>query len=140
MSPPARRVHEPAAAPADEAGGEAAAGVLRATGALRSRAAVTGLVLAAGLVVAAYLLPTLGGWQVTAHSKDYADAVPPLHSRWDAKLGPGTLPALAIAVLGVWAARGGRPRSRGAGCCCVAYAGSLAWMPRARAGRRRVRA
>lgn len=60
----------------------------------------TGLAIALGLMVAAYAVPDLAGWDI--HLKE----VPPLHADWHPRLGPGSLPALAIAVVaGVGAIR-----------------------------------
>ena len=52
------------------------------------------------LVAVAFALPPLLGWDVKAREEDPQSAVPPLHGMWEPKLfGPGTLPALVIAVL-----------------------------------------
>ncbi len=45
------------------------------------------------LILAAILVPFLTGWRVRA------DSVPPLHAEWDPRVGPGTIPALILAVL-----------------------------------------
>jgi len=65
----------------------------------RSRAAWTGLVVTLLLMAAAVLVPLLGDWDVAARSDDLDLA--PLHGFWMPKLfGPGTVPALLIALLG----------------------------------------
>jgi hypothetical protein len=67
------------------------------------RAAWIGLVSACALVALAMALPAVTGWDV--HVKSF----PPLHAEWDPRVGPGTVPALVIALLGLryaatWAA------------------------------------
>ncbi len=57
-------------------------------------AATTGLAVAIGLVVLAMLVPAVLDWNVRVRS------FPPLHADWDPRVGPGTLPALLIGVLG----------------------------------------
>ncbi|PFG34285.1 hypothetical protein ATL42_2191 [Sanguibacter antarcticus] len=50
------------------------------------------------LMVCAMAIPAAFGWQVRA------DSFPPLHAKWLPRVGPGTLPALALAVVGgTWA-------------------------------------
>ncbi len=55
------------------------------------------------VLAASAFLPTLLGWQVysRAHPEDVVGAINPLHAIWDPLLiGPGTLPAVVLAVLG----------------------------------------
>lgn len=52
-----------------------------------------GLVVAAVIVGAAVLVPGLTGWRV------HVIAFAPLHARWDPRIGPGTLPAILLAVV-----------------------------------------
>lgn len=62
-----------------------------------------GLTLAVALVVLAFAVPPLFDWQVWARSaaSDPERAIPPLHGEWDPKLlGPGTVPAIVVGVLG----------------------------------------
>ncbi len=61
-----------------------------------------GLVVALLLVATACLLPTLLGWEVFTRADAEANSVDPLHALWEPKwFGPGTLPALLLAVLGL---------------------------------------
>lgn len=72
-----------------------------------SRAAWAGLVGTIALVAIAMALPAITGWDVHVMS------FPPLHARWDPRVGAGTVPAVLIALL---AAR-----------YAVAVAATLAW-------------
>jgi hypothetical protein len=58
-----------------------------------NRAPLVGLAVAVLLIVAGIAVPAITGWQV--HVKSF----PPLHARWDPRLGPGTIPAIAVAAL-----------------------------------------
>lgn len=94
-----------------------------------TRAAAWALGLAVALVLAAYLVPKLTGWEVYTHNNVPPDNVPPLHSTWSVKaFGPGTLPALAIAALGVWRAGHWAATLRWSTLLLLAYAGGLAWL------------
>ncbi len=94
-----------------------------------ARAAAWALALAVALVLAAYLVPQLTGWEVYTHNNVPPDNVPPLHSTWSVKaFGPGTLPALAIAALGVWRAGHWAATLRWSTLLLLAYAGGLAWL------------
>lgn len=70
----------------------------------RARAAWAGTAVAAVLVVLAFAVPLLTGWDVATRApRSEVDEVlsPPLHGWWDPKLlGPGTVPALLVALLG----------------------------------------
>lgn len=106
---------------------EAHAGDAR-SGTGRPVAAWAGLVIAVTLVVVAVTLPRLLDWQVYSHANPSPDDVPPLHSLWEPKLGPGTVPALLIAVLGwryawTWSERLSWPR-----LLTVTYVVGLAWL------------
>ncbi|TXK17657.1 hypothetical protein [Homoserinibacter sp. GY 40078] len=57
-------------------------------------AARWGLAVALALIAAAMLVPFLAGWSVRV---DF----PPLHAYWSPRLGPGTIPAVILAVLAV---------------------------------------
>src|SRR5262245_45413845 len=63
-----------------------------------------GLAVAALLLVAAFVLPAVTGWDVHARSDRAAatsGSLAPLHGFWDPRLfGPGTIPAVVIALLG----------------------------------------
>jgi hypothetical protein len=80
-----------------------------------------GVAVAVLLVAAAMLVPWLAGWQV------FVD-FPPLHADWRPRLGPGTLPAVAVGVLAV--GYGGRlaARMRWRWLLLVAFAAGLAWL------------
>lgn len=65
----------------------------------RPTGAAVGLVAGALLLVAAFVVPPLTGWDVAARSDRFG--VPPLHGYWQFTVGPGTIPAIVIAVLGV---------------------------------------
>ena len=80
-----------------------------------------GVAVALLLMALAGLVPWLTGWDV--HIRRW----PPLHALWDPRLGPGTLPAVVIAVLGVvYAGRLARTLSWRT-LLLTSYAGSLAW-------------
>ncbi|GAA4714601.1 hypothetical protein [Nocardioides conyzicola] len=69
----------------------------------RARAPWVGLVVALALVAVAFAVPPLFDWEVWPRApRSIADGeLAPLHGYWQPKLlGPGTLPAVAIAVLG----------------------------------------
>ncbi|QWC84939.1 hypothetical protein KLP28_15550 [Nocardioidaceae bacterium] len=58
-----------------------------------------GLVVAVVLVLLTMSVPEIFGWLV--HPFGGPNGVEPLHSRWSPHLGPGTVPAVVLAVLGV---------------------------------------
>ena len=60
------------------------------------RAAVTGLLVTLALMATAVIVPWAFDWYVHVHSW------PPLHAEWDPRVGPGTLPAVVLAVWGGW--------------------------------------
>ena len=67
-----------------------------------SRAAWTGLAVALALVALAATLPAITGWEVRSRSANAGGiAVPPLHGTWAPTwFGPGTLPAVLLALAG----------------------------------------
>lgn len=97
----------------------------------RARAPWIGLSVALLLVALAVALPLATGWEVWTRAPRSAvpDEVPPLHGWWEPKLlGPGTVPAVAIALLGWWhGPRLARRLSWGRLLLAV-YAGGLAWL------------
>jgi hypothetical protein len=98
------------------------------TGDCGRAASWVGLGVALLLVGLAVALPQLTEWQVYSHANPGAEDVPPLHSLWEPKLGPGTLPAVAIAALGWRYARAWSehlPWPRLLAVVCVA---GLAWL------------
>ena len=65
---------------------------------VRSRAASAGLVVALVVMAAGIVVPAATGWNV------HVQWFPPLHARWMPRLGPGSLPALALATAALLAA------------------------------------
>ncbi|MCM0619566.1 hypothetical protein [Nocardioides bruguierae] len=95
------------------------------------RVAAWGVGVALVLVALAFALPHLLGWDVhTRASRSSVDAplIPPLHGWLEPKLlGPGTLPALALAVLGwTWFGRWART-ARWGRLLLVGYLLCLGW-------------
>jgi methylthioxylose transferase len=90
-----------------------------------------GLLAAAVLVTLAFVLPRELGWEVASRAPRNASPreVPPLHGLWEPKLfGPGTLPALAIALLGWRYAADLAERLPWRRLLLASYAASLAWL------------
>ncbi|MGB0099559.1 MAG: hypothetical protein WBP61_04690, partial [Nocardioides sp.] len=97
----------------------------------RGRAPWIGLGLALLVVAAAVSVPPLAGWEVWSRAprslKDLA--VPPLHGYWEPKLlGPGTLPAVVIALLGWRFGPGLAERLSWGRMLLAAYGVGLAWL------------
>lgn len=82
------------------------------------------------LILAAVLVQPLTGWDVRARAArvPLSETLPPWHGHWDPRVGPGTAPAVALALLGV--TFGGRlaERWRFPALLALAYAVSLAWL------------
>ncbi len=93
----------------------------------RDLAPWVGLGAALLLVAAAMLLPPLLGWEVHARLHS-GDGFAPLHGFWDPKVGPGTLPAFVLAVLGWRYAAGLAARLPWRGLLVASYAAGLAWL------------
>ena len=89
---------------------------------LRSRAALVGLLATLVLMALAVAVPAALDWNV------HVNSWPPLHAVWDPRVGPGTLPALLVAVLGTWFAVRRAPSLSWRALLLVAYVGGLAWM------------
>lgn len=97
----------------------------------RARPAWVALAGAAALVVVAFAIPPLLDWEVWSRAPRSASnlAVPPLHGLWEPTwLGPGTAPALALAIAAVaWGDRLARsltwPR-----LLALSYAASAGWL------------
>lgn len=90
-----------------------------------------GLLAAAALVTLAFVLPRELGWEVYSRAPRNASTreVPPLHGLWEPKwFGPGTLPALAIALLGWRYAADLAQRLPWRGLLLASYVASLAWL------------
>jgi hypothetical protein len=80
------------------------------------------------LVALALVVPRLLGWEVFARSTP-DHAAPPLHGRWDPKLfGPGTVPAVLIALAGWRWALGWAERLPWRLLLPTSYAVGLAWL------------
>jgi hypothetical protein len=86
------------------------------------RAAWVGLALALLLVGLAMAVPAATGWDV--HVRHF----PPLHADWDPRVGPGSLPALLLAVLAGWQAIDLSERLPWRQLLVSAYVVGLAWM------------
>jgi hypothetical protein len=95
------------------------------------RAPWVGLALALVLVAAAFAVPPLIGWEVWSRAPRSVvpHEVSPLHGWWQPKLlGPGTLPAVAIALLGWWFGPRLAERLSWGRLLLVSYAVGLAWL------------
>ena len=98
---------------------------------VRAHAAWLGLLATAVLLLAAFGLPTWLDWEVASRAPRSASPheVPPLHGLWRPNLfGPGTLPALAIALLGWRYAADLAERMPWRRLLAASYVGSLAWL------------
>ncbi len=82
-------------------------------------AGLFGAVALAGLAMA---LPAVTGWDV--HMRYF----PPIHAIWDPRLGPGTLPALLLGALAVWAAVSLAERLSWPALLISTYAAGVAWL------------
>lgn len=97
----------------------------------RTRAPWIGLTGCLLLVAAAVLVPRFTGWEVWSRAARSASprAVPPLHGLWEPKLiGPGTVPALLVAVLGWRYGAAVAERLSWARLLALAYLAGLAWL------------
>src|SRR3954470_7132301 len=97
----------------------------------RSVAAWTGLAVTVVLLVMGFGAPHWLDWSVAARAPRSAspDAVPPLHGLWRPKLfGPGTAPAVLLALLGWRYAPPLAARLSWRRLLAASYAGSLAWL------------
>lgn len=85
------------------------------------------IILAVALVCAAVGVPMATGWEVHARNDDRVP-LPPWHGWWDPHIGPGTVPAVLLAIAAVvWAATIAR-RTRWPLLLAAAYGASLAWL------------
>jgi hypothetical protein len=87
-----------------------------------------GLAVAAGLVALAVVLPRLLGWEVYSYSVPDPSVVPPLHAKWDPKVGLGTLPAVVLALLGWRHAAALAERLSWSRLLLAAYGAGVAWL------------
>lgn len=95
------------------------------------RAAWLGLVVALVLVGVAFAVPAATGWEVWSRAPRslVPDEAPPLHGWWEPKLvGPGTVPAVLVGLLGWWYGPGLAERLSWRRLLLLAYAASLAWL------------
>src|SRR4051794_9808517 len=86
------------------------------------RAAWIGLSTAVALVALAMVLPAATGWNV--HVFHFA----PLHADWDPRVGPGTAPAVLLAIAAAWTAVDVADRIPWRRLLLAAYAVGLGWM------------
>jgi hypothetical protein len=89
---------------------------------VRSRVASAGLVVALVVMAAGIVAPAATGWNV------HVQWFPPLHALWMPRLGPGSLPALALATAALLAAPRLADRLRWRHLLALAFAYGLAWM------------
>ena len=89
---------------------------------VRSRTAFIGLAAALVLMAAGILVPFLTGWDVHVRS------FPPLHANWMPRVGPGTVPAIALAIAAVVFAPWVAARLRWGWLLLVCFGYGLAWM------------
>jgi hypothetical protein len=97
----------------------------------RARAPWVGLLVALALVAAAFAVPPLFDWEVWPRApRSLADGeLAPLHGYWEPKLlGPGTLPTIAIAVLGWRYAVDLADRLSWRRLLLASYGAGLAWL------------
>ncbi|MCY7394976.1 MAG: hypothetical protein LH468_02295 [Nocardioides sp.] len=95
------------------------------------RAPWVGLAVVLLVVAAAFLVPRLTGWEVSSRAPRSASdrEVAPLHGLWEPKLlGPGTLPAVVIALLSFRYAQGLAERLAWRPLLALGYVAGLAWM------------
>jgi hypothetical protein len=95
------------------------------------RARWVGLGVAVALVAVAFAVPPALGWEVWPRApRSMSDrAIPPLHGVWEPKLlGPGTLPAVVIALLGWRYAVDLAQRLSWRRLLLVSYVAGLAWL------------
>ncbi|WP_372735200.1 hypothetical protein [Nocardioides sp.] len=102
-----------------------------ASGRWAVRAPWIGLGAAGVLMLLAFGLPHLLDWQVFARAprSSHAGGAPPLHGYWQPTLfGPGTIPALALALLGWRYAAEWAQRLSWRRLLALSYIGSLGWL------------
>lgn len=88
----------------------------------RHTAAWVGLSAAVLLIAAAMIIPAVTGLNV------HQSTFPPLHASWRPRVGPGTVPAIVLAVIGVVFAPQAAIRWRWWGVLLGSYLLGLAWM------------
>ncbi|WP_299057201.1 hypothetical protein [uncultured Nocardioides sp.] len=93
-----------------------------------ARGAALGLGVTLVIMAASTAVPLLTGWQVWTHSTIEGREFPPLHSRWSPNVGPGTIPAVVIALAALVGARRVAERLSWRPLLAVAFVVGLAWM------------
>jgi hypothetical protein len=88
----------------------------------QDRPALVGLAVTIALMLAAMVVPLVFGWNVNARS------FPPLDSIWDPRVGPGTLPAVVMAVLVVATADRVAAAVSWLRLLAAAYVSGVAWL------------
>ena len=86
------------------------------------RAAWSGVTIAVILVALAMAVPAVLDWDV--HVRHF----PPLHADWDPRVGPGTVPAVVLALLAAWRAVDLAERMRWRTLLVTAYLAGVGWM------------
>ena len=86
------------------------------------RARVAGLATAVALIALAMAVPALTGWDV--HVRWF----PPLHAEWGPRLGPGTAPAVLVALLATRWAVPAAERLSWRRLLVATYVGGLVWL------------
>jgi hypothetical protein len=96
----------------------------------RGRVASLGLLVTAILLFLAFGVTHWTDWEVAARAPRSAvpNGVPPLHGYWSPNLGPGTVPAVLIALLGWRYAADLAARLPWRRLLLASYAASLAWL------------
>ncbi|SFB92449.1 hypothetical protein SAMN04487968_102316 [Nocardioides terrae] len=97
----------------------------------RDRAAWWGLAGVVVLIALAFAVPRVLGWEVWPRAPRSASPreIPPLHGLWQPHWwGPGTLPALLLAVLGVRSGASLAHRLSWRGLLAACYVGGVAWL------------
>lgn len=93
------------------------------------RALWIGLLATLVLMAAAVAVPLLTGWEVYPRVDPSSDDIAPLHGLWEPKLfGPGTLPAIAIALLSAKYATSVAERLSWRWLLLVCFVVGLAWL------------
>jgi hypothetical protein len=88
----------------------------------RARAPWIGLVCALAITAAAFIVPPVTGWFVNAGE------IAPLHSIWAPRFGPGTVPAVIVAVLAVLYAGDLAARLPWRWLLTASFGAGLAWL------------
>ena len=93
-----------------------------------ARPAVVGLAAALVLVAASVVVPLALDWDVHTMLHAVAGTVPPVHGVWRPRVGPGTVPAILLALLGWRYAGSLSTRLSWPALLLTSYAAALAWL------------